>query len=152
MFMRSIERIETEFEISLNVVRHFSWINRWRDKLIDKWLNSFENRYADWIVDADCCEELMTRYSDVDWLDCSDAIDADCCKVIEYCKAIRVVIVRQNWILHRSCSVYRSFESNASQRLDIALQLNAAHVNKTAIEAVNRYSMMLSFVTIKREN
>ena len=35
---------------------------------------------------------------------------------------------------------------DAPQGLVTALQLDAAHANKTAIEAVNRYSMMLPFV------
>ena len=42
--------------------------------------------------------------------------------------------------------VYRLLGLGTPQGLDTALQLDAAHANKTAIEAVNRYSMMLPFV------
>ena len=41
-------------------------------------------------------------------------------------------------------------ELNVSRELNIVLQLNIVHANKTTIKIVNRYSMMLSFVTIKR--
>ena len=106
---------------------------------------------------------LQIRYSDVEWLTfwCNRCW---CCKATEYCKAIETFIVKQwlivakqlmqlssaNWIFHENCNVYRSLKLNVSQKLNTALQLNAAHVNKTTIETVNRYSMMLSFVTIKR--
>ena len=63
----------------------------------------------------------------------------------EYCKAIDTIIVCE---LNTSRKLWQlsSVELNVSLRLDTALQLNAAHANKTTIEAVNRYSMMLSFV------
>ena len=41
-------------------------------------------------------------------------------------------------------------ELNVSRKINIALQLNVVYVNKTTIKIVNRCSMMLSFVTIKR--
>ena len=191
MFVRSVKNIETKFEISLNIVRHFSWLDRYVDV---EWLDfeklEIENdeelvkRYADWVFDFDCCEKFVTRYFDVfelrktrcfdvEWLDVSDAIDADAIDVdaidvdaidVDCYKTTEIVIVKSwlivakqliqlsfaNWIFHENCNVYRSLRLNVSQKLDIALQLNAAHANKTTIEIVNRYSMMLSFVTIKR--
>ena len=78
-------------------------------------------------------------------------LKARCCRATEYCRAIDAIIVCE---LNTSQKLQQlsSAELSASQRLDTALQLNVAHANKTAIEAVNRCSMMLPFVTIKRVN
>ena len=95
-----------------------------------------------------------------DWI--FDVINVDIAKQLKLLSLNRDWLMQNNWYNYRlriEC-VYRLFELNISQKLqqlsflelnisrklNIALQLNVVHINKTTIKIVNRYSIMLSFV------